>query len=51
MPDIRYVMIPHREVKVIDDWFVFGLRGTGSKSVAVDDVFVPSRRILGLAEI
>ena len=51
MPDIRYVMIPQREVKVIDDWFVFGLRGTGSKSVAVDDVFVPSHRILGLAEM
>lgn len=51
MPDIRYVMIPRREVKVIDDWFVFGLRGTGSKGVMVDDVFVPSHRILGLAEM
>jgi alkylation response protein AidB-like acyl-CoA dehydrogenase len=51
MPDIRYVMIPQREAKVIDDWFVFGLRGTGSKSVAVDDVFVPSHRVLGLAEM
>jgi alkylation response protein AidB-like acyl-CoA dehydrogenase len=51
MPDIRYAMIPQREAKVIDDWFVFGLRGTGSKSVAIDDLFVPSHRVLGLAEM
>jgi resorcinol 4-hydroxylase (FADH2) len=51
MPDIRYVMIPQSEVKVIDDWFVFGLRGTGSKGVVVDDLFVPAHRILGLAEM
>jgi alkylation response protein AidB-like acyl-CoA dehydrogenase len=51
MPDIRYVMIPQREAKIIDDWFVFGLRGTGSKGVVVDDLFVPSHRVLGLAEM
>ena len=50
-PDIRYVMIPRSEAKVIDDWFVFGLRGTGSKSVAVDDVVVPNHRILSLADM
>ncbi len=51
MPDIRYVMISQREAKIIDDWFVFGLRGTGSKGVVVDDLFVPSHRVLGLAEM
>lgn len=51
IPDIRYVMIPQREAKVIDDWFVFGLRGTGSKSVVIEDAFVPAYRILGLAEM
>ena len=51
IPDIRYVMIPHSAAKVVDDWFVFGLRGTGSKSVVIDDVFVPSHRILGLADM
>jgi alkylation response protein AidB-like acyl-CoA dehydrogenase len=51
MPDIRYVMIPQQEAKVIDDWFVFGLRGTGSKSIVIDDVFVPNHRILGLGEM
>jgi alkylation response protein AidB-like acyl-CoA dehydrogenase len=51
VPDIRYVMIPKREAKVIDDWFVFGLKGTGSKGLVVDDAFVPNHRILGLAEM
>ena len=51
IPDIRYVMIPKTDAKVVDDWFVFGLRGTGSKSVVVDDLLVPNHRILGLAEM
>ena len=51
IPDIRYVMLPKGDYKVIDDWFVFGLRGTGSKGVVVEDVFVPNHRICGLAEM
>lgn len=51
IPDIRYVMIPKAECKVIDDWFVFGLRGTGSKGVVVEDAFVPNHRICSLADM
>jgi len=51
IPDIRYVMLPKGDYKVIDDWHVFGLRGTGSKGVVVDDVFVPNHRICGLGEM
>jgi 3-hydroxy-9,10-secoandrosta-1,3,5(10)-triene-9,17-dione monooxygenase len=51
MPDIRYVMLPKGDWKVIDDWFVFGLRGTGSKGVVVEDVFVPNHRICGLGDM
>lgn len=51
IPDIRYVMLPKGDYKVIDDWHVFGLRGTGSKSVAVDDVFVPNHRICAMADL
>jgi alkylation response protein AidB-like acyl-CoA dehydrogenase len=51
IPDIRYVMVPKSEAKVIDDWFVFGLRGTGSKGIVIDDRFVPNHRILALADM
>jgi 3-hydroxy-9,10-secoandrosta-1,3,5(10)-triene-9,17-dione monooxygenase len=51
MPDIRYVMLPKGDWTVIDDWYVFGLRGTGSKGVVVEDVFVPNHRICGLADM
>jgi alkylation response protein AidB-like acyl-CoA dehydrogenase len=51
VPDIRYVMIPKAECKVIDDWFVFGLRGTGSKGLVIEDVFVPNHRICSLADM
>ncbi len=51
IPDIRYVMLPKGDYKVIDDWHVFGLRGTGSKGVVVEDVFVPNHRICGLGEM
>lgn len=51
VPDIRYVMLPKGDWKVIDDWHVFGLRGTGSKSVAVDDVFVPNHRICAMIDL
>lgn len=44
IPDIRYALLPIGDVKVIDDWHVMGLSGTGSKSVAVDNVFVPEHR-------
>jgi 3-hydroxy-9,10-secoandrosta-1,3,5(10)-triene-9,17-dione monooxygenase len=51
IPDIRYVMLPKGDYKPIDDWHVFGLRGTGSKSVAVDDVFVPNHRICAMIDL
>jgi 3-hydroxy-9,10-secoandrosta-1,3,5(10)-triene-9,17-dione monooxygenase len=51
MPDLRYVMVPKSDCKAIDDWFVFGLRGTGSKGLVVEDVFVPNHRICALADM
>jgi 3-hydroxy-9,10-secoandrosta-1,3,5(10)-triene-9,17-dione monooxygenase len=30
-----------QDVQVIDDWHVLGMRGTGSKSVTIDGLFVP----------
>lgn len=40
----QLVVIPKADVTVDDTWFTLGLRGTGSKDVVVDDVFVPDHR-------
>ena len=46
IPDIRFVLLPKSDCKVIDDWNVLGLRGTGSKSVLVEEVFIPNHRMV-----
>jgi alkylation response protein AidB-like acyl-CoA dehydrogenase len=38
------LLIPKQDVKLLDLWQVAGLRGTGSLSFEVDDLFVPSAR-------
>ena len=37
-------LLPRSQYEFVDDWFVFGLAGTGSKSLRVKDVFVPDYR-------
>lgn len=34
------------DCSIEDDWFVMGMRGTGSKRVTVTDLFVPDHRVL-----
>lgn len=44
-PVDRYaLLVPASDYEIIDDWFVFGLAGTGSKSLLLKNVFVPSHR-------
>jgi alkylation response protein AidB-like acyl-CoA dehydrogenase len=44
------VVVPYAELEIHDDWFVSGLRGTGSCSVSAADVFVPDHRVLPMPE-
>lgn len=49
--DKREIVMPifHKDqVEIIKNWDTFGLRGTGSNQVKVDNVFVPTDRILRL---
>lgn len=46
-PDgLLYFLVPRSDYQIDDTWFVSGLRGTGSKDITVDDVFVPQHRAL-----
>ncbi|ETA01391.1 acyl-CoA dehydrogenase [Frankia casuarinae] len=40
-PTTRMMFVPRDAVRFTDDWFTIGLRGTGSVSFTVDDLFVP----------
>jgi alkylation response protein AidB-like acyl-CoA dehydrogenase len=44
--DHRWLLIPREELEIIDDWYTVGLRGTGSKTVVLNDVFIPEYRTL-----
>ena len=44
----RVFLVPAGEYTVIDTWHVMGLIGTGSKDVAVEDIFVPAHRTLAV---
>jgi 3-hydroxy-9,10-secoandrosta-1,3,5(10)-triene-9,17-dione monooxygenase len=39
-------LIPKKDIKIIDDWHVIGLTGTGSKTFEVNGAFVPDHRLL-----
>lgn len=39
--DDRTFLFPREKATIIDDWFALGLRGTGSDSYSVTDLFIP----------
>ncbi|MBV9863286.1 MAG: acyl-CoA dehydrogenase [Alphaproteobacteria bacterium] len=47
----RIFLLPARDYTIIDTWHVIGLAGTGSKDVAVEDVFVPEYLTLAVDQI
>lgn len=47
-PQICMPMFHISEVEVVKNWDTFGLRGTGSNQVKVNDVFIPTERVLRL---
>src|SRR5260370_31545080 len=46
--DWRLCLVPKTDYEIIDTWHAMGMSGTGSKDIAVKDLFVPERRALPL---
>jgi alkylation response protein AidB-like acyl-CoA dehydrogenase len=44
-------LLPMSEVTIEDTWHVVGMRGTGSNTVVVEDVFVPDHRVLDVLKV
>src|SRR5215469_554241 len=45
-----FFLLPIGDVEIEDNWFVYGLSGTGSKNIIVHEAFVPRHRVLLFAE-
>jgi 3-hydroxy-9,10-secoandrosta-1,3,5(10)-triene-9,17-dione monooxygenase len=46
-----WFLVPKAQVTIDDTWFVSGLRGTGSKDLVMDDVFVPGHRVVVVRQV
>jgi alkylation response protein AidB-like acyl-CoA dehydrogenase len=44
-PRARAMLFPVADGRIVPTWSVLGMRGTGSHDFAVEDVFVPARRV------
>ncbi|TSI10061.1 acyl-CoA dehydrogenase family protein [Lysinibacillus sp. BW-2-10] len=43
--EMAIMVVPKEDATVLDDWDVMGLKGSGSNSVNLKDVFVPEHRV------
>ena len=43
-PEHRFALVPRADYEVVDDWFSPGLAGTGSRSIRLDNIFIPEHR-------
>jgi alkylation response protein AidB-like acyl-CoA dehydrogenase len=45
------VLIPMRDLHIVDDWHTVGMRGSGSVTTVADDVFVPAERVVPMGPV
>ena len=50
-PKHFFALVPKSDYEVVDDWFVTGLAGTGSRSITLNEVFIPEHRALFTSKI
>jgi 3-hydroxy-9,10-secoandrosta-1,3,5(10)-triene-9,17-dione monooxygenase len=50
-PEWLLFMIPPGQYTVRDTWFTTGMRGTGSKTIVTDNVFVPGAHVLAVSDL
>jgi 3-hydroxy-9,10-secoandrosta-1,3,5(10)-triene-9,17-dione monooxygenase len=45
------LLVPSRELTIVDDWYASGMAGTGSNTVVAENVFVPAHRAQALPDM
>jgi alkylation response protein AidB-like acyl-CoA dehydrogenase len=41
----HFALVPRKDYEIIDDWYACGMRGSGTRTLRIRDVFVPNHRI------
>jgi 3-hydroxy-9,10-secoandrosta-1,3,5(10)-triene-9,17-dione monooxygenase len=51
-PEPRFFVIPRSVIsEIVDDWYVAGMRGTGSKTIRVAEAFIPEHFSVSAADM
>ena len=50
-PEWKFFLLPPGQYTVRDTWFTAGMRGTGSKTIVVENAFVPAGLVLRLTDL
>ena len=50
LPQLRMMSVPIEQARIISNWSVIGLHGTGSNDVAVTELFVPENHTFALTD-
>jgi 3-hydroxy-9,10-secoandrosta-1,3,5(10)-triene-9,17-dione monooxygenase len=45
-PEHRFAMVAKADYQIVDDWYSSGMSATGSRSIRLDQVFIPEYRML-----
>ncbi|SFT36088.1 Acyl-CoA dehydrogenase [Actinopolyspora lacussalsi subsp. righensis] len=45
------IAVPLKDLKIVDDWYTTGLRGSASVTTVAEDLFVPQERVLSLVPV
>ncbi len=48
---LDWMLVPRADLTIKDDWFVSGLKATGSRDLILENVFVPEHRCLPMANL
>jgi 3-hydroxy-9,10-secoandrosta-1,3,5(10)-triene-9,17-dione monooxygenase len=51
VPEWCWFLIPAEDYEIVDTWHVVAMRGTGSNTIATEELFVPDERILRMKYI
>jgi alkylation response protein AidB-like acyl-CoA dehydrogenase len=44
--DRRWLLLRRSDFEIVDDWYTVGLKGTGSKTIVINDAFIPDDRVV-----